>query len=173
MKKHYLIYLFILFLFSCGKDGSDGIAYLSFTWDLYVDSYSDNCSDVPSTIYEGEDYRVKPGKYSFEYYCSDGDGNNWSYEGNFTININEGEEGGFFKDGDDGKDNYYTLNLSGSGSSFNLRNSGKEKLLYLDPPDLDLSVYFKIPVGEAETEVLFSNGGEMIVTRQMFQLVKK
>ncbi len=108
---------FIMMFNGCGKDGSDGLAYLKFDWDQYVFGYWDNNPGVPSTIRKNTDYRVMPKTYDFEYYCTD-DVDVWGYEGTYTIRINEGKEGSWFTDGDDGKDRYHSFYLSGSGGQF-------------------------------------------------------
>ena len=173
MKKLFVFVFVIILLIGCGKDGEDGNAFLSFTWDWYVDSYIDNNPDVSYTITEYIDYHINPGRYSYEYYCSDGAGNYWEYEGTYTIEINKGKDGGFITDGDDGEDNYYRMSLSGTGTSFNLRKQAEKKSTLLQKSEIDLSLYQKIQVGDIEQEIFYSENGRMIVTKQMFRLIKK
>jgi len=167
-----LVFLFI----GCGQDGEDGDAYLSFSWDWYIDSYTDNNPNVPSIINEYQDYIVRPGTYSFEYNCSDGMGNYWGYDGWYAIEINRGEQADFMTDGADGEDNHYRLDLTGNGVDFYLRrqNQVKVKLLSLNSahaPDADM--YNKEYVGGIEEYISYSNSGRMIVTRRLFILVQK
>ncbi len=173
MKKLMAILFIVLLFVGCGEDGRDGDAFIAFTWDWYVDSYTDNNSGVPYGITEYEYYEVEPGSYSYEYYCSDGLGNYWGYEGYYVIEINKGEEGGFLTDGEDGEDNYYRFDMSGSGTDFYLTKNKEKKTMLYKKNELDLSLYKKIPVGEVEQDVYLSGNGRMTVTKQRFQLIKK
>ncbi|MHB2153151.1 hypothetical protein ACX8XN_01990 [Calditrichota bacterium GD2] len=164
----------VLFL-GCGQDGEDGKAYLSFTWDWYVDSYTDNNPGVPSTIHEYTDYEVAPGTYYYEYYCSDGLGNYWGYEGTYKITINKGEKGGFLVDGEDGEDNYFRMTLSGSGPSMSLNKTTKisEKKSSLTPvKNFNGNDYKKLYVGDEIIETIYSNNGKMVIRKKMFKWIK-
>jgi len=164
----------VVLLFGCGKDGDDGEAYLSFTWDWSVEGYNDNNHDTPSEITERVNYWVCPGAYYFEYLYVDGYDDYWVATGTYTIRINEGESGGFFMDGDDGEDNYYRLNMTGTAWYFYLRGRQRqEKRVVLGPPTLDMDDYRRIPVGEAQTEVQYSASGEMTIVKQLYRLERK
>lgn len=172
MKNSVLTLLVLTLFLSCGKDGKDGRAFLSFTWDYYVDSYTDNNPDVPYGISEYEEYRTDPGRFSYDFYCSDGYGNYWGYEGTYTIEINRGSDGGFITDGEDGDDNHYRMNLTGDGPSLYLNKKQGKKLMLFKRPEIDLSLYRKIRIGEPTKETFYSESGQMVVTKQMFQLKK-
>jgi hypothetical protein len=178
--KKILILLLALFAASffsgCGEDGEPGEAYISFDWDWYVDYYNDNNYDVPGTIYEYTNYWTSPGTYSYDYGCSDGAGNFWGYYGTYTITINPGEEGSMFTDGDDGEDNYFRFSMSGNGTSFYLLKENPEKIKkesLNEVNELDLSQYDKVDVGPVEVEVQNTRKGQMVIKRQLYQLVPK
>lgn len=174
VKKIFTIVLLTLFALGCGRDGRDGKAFLSFTWDWYVDSYWDNNPDVPSHITEYTKYELRPGTYNFSYDCSDGLGNYWGYDGTYKITIDKGEKGGFLVDGNDGEDNYFRMNLTGQGPNFYLMKGTQDKKLILEKRLFDdLSNYKKLFIGEVITEVFYSNSGQMIVQKRMYQWVKK
>lgn len=176
MKKWFLLTIFTILITSCGSDGKDGKAYLSFTWDWYVDSYWDDNPDIPSTFEAEVDYQVQPGTYEYEYYCSDGADDYWYWDGTYRIEINEGESGRLFSAGKDGDDNYFILNLDGlDGASFNA------KLIYanietkesLTTPTIDLMLYNKIPIGLPVRTEQYSSHGRMIIEGQWYKLEKK
>lgn len=183
--KYYLIFaIFILaillafFTFSgCGEDGQPGQAYISFTWDWYVDSYDDSNSDTPSWISEYQDYNTSSGTYSYRYDCSDGIGNFWYWYGTYTIYKNPGEEASWFSDGEDGADNRFRFGLYGSGPDFYLMKPdiNKVKLESLTESNIDMSKYNAIPVGEEIKETIYStnNRYKMEITRQRYNLELK
>ncbi len=172
MRKLFVLIIMFLIL-SCGKDGKDGNAYLSFEWDVYVDSYWDNNPDIPDPFYASLDYLVQPGTYEYEYYCSDGTGEEWYWDGTYTIVIDKGEKGGFFSTGPDGSDNYFRLDMIGlTGPEFYYMKikANFEVKESLTTPTIDLSLYNKIPIGFPETTVQYSNNGSMTITGQWFKL---
>jgi hypothetical protein len=179
MKKMLLIFALFsfIFMFGCGEDGQPGSAYISFTWDWYVDSYDDNNLDTPSWITEYTDYNTNDGTFSYRYDCSDGVGNFWYWYGTYTIYKNAGEEASWFSDGDDGADNYFRFGLYGYGPDFYLLKSdvNKTKLKSLTESQLDISKYNAIPVGEEIKEIVYSknNRYKMEITRQMVKLELK
>lgn len=178
MKKLFIffaMFISIILLSGCGEDGQEGRAYLSFDWDWYVDWYNDNNPGVPYYIYENTDYESSAGTYSFEYGCSDGQGNFWSFYGTYTLTVNPGEEGSLFSDGADGADKFYTLYLRGSGAwlnkpSVNITNKEKKQILVREYNDSD---YDKVEVGEKETETYQYKYGTLTVTKQAVQWIKK
>ena len=158
---------------SCGSDGNPGNAYLSFTWDWYVDWYDDNNGSVPYTIYENTDYQTSPGTFTYEYGCSDGTGYFWEFYGTYTITINEGEKGGMFSGGGDGADKHFTLNLRGTGPYFSKPSFDKQTLEYLDKNKIDMSMYEITNIGEMEIETQESNGATIVITRQLRTYTQK
>ena len=178
--KKMIILLFILgLMIGCGTDGKDGKAYLRITWDWYVDTFEDNNPDTPYIVNENTNYETDPGSYFYEYHCSDGLGNYWYYTGTYTITIEEGEEGGLFTDGEDGDDNYFTLNLTGfARSSFaNGRNNSidksKKKVELNRDCEINLSLYEKIKFNDIVSETFHTRNYRMDITKQMFLLKKK
>jgi len=171
MKTIIISLITFLLLTSCGRDGRDGRAYLSFSWDVYVDEYSDDNYSIPVVIEELTYYDTEPGTYSYEYYCSDGIGNYWGYEGTYTITIFWGEEGGFIRDGDDAPDSFYDFDLTGDGSSFHLLK-GKKKHESLDKGRINIAQYKKMYVGEKDTRSVKSSAGEITITKKKFLLLK-
>jgi len=163
----------VSFFTSCGKDGLDGDSYISFEWDWYVDSYTDDNSSTPSTINENTYYQVYPGTYYFSYECSDLDGNFWGFDGSYHIYINEGEPGSFLTDGDNGKDNYFTLSLSGSGYDFYNKNTPEKKDSLNDSCCIDFTQYEKVYFDSVYHETYYSHNLKMDVIKRMFKLVKK
>lgn len=172
MKKNLITFLLMFLLMSCGKDGNDGLAYLQFTWDWYVDSYSDSNSNTPSTINKNTSYKVNPGTYTYDYNCSDGEGGYWGYEGTYTISINKGEEAALFSDGEDGRDKHYTFSLSGNGGTFGTKSNKINRHKDLIPSNIDYSSFNKQYVGEMETEIIYSNNLVIEITKQKFILEK-
>ena len=177
MKKLLLflsLFVSIMLFSGCAKDGENGKAYLSFTWDWYTDWYDDNNSATPEAsggIDQYVDYEVTAGTYNFEYGCSDGVNPPWIIDGTYTITINPGESGSMFTDGANGEDNYFLFGLYGNGPSFGLNKTDKVKLIKLNMHTIDMSLYEKIPVGEVVTEIQHSVNGTMVIKKQMYQLV--
>ncbi|MFZ6051399.1 hypothetical protein [Halocola ammonii] len=167
---------FLFLLIACGKDGEDGSAYINYSWDIYVDSYSDDNPDTPEKIFLDQEYRVSPGTYNFDYQCSDGLGNYWEYSGTYKISIVKGKEGEGFKDGADGRDRLYEMTLTGTGyfSSYGPRSadSVKEKITKLEPSNLPENA-IRRPVGREQTEVYQNGKIEVVVTAQCYEIITK
>lgn len=173
MKKLSVFIFIALFAVSCGKDGIDGNAYLSFDWDWYVDSYQDNNSSTPSTVSENSNYSTSPGTFTFSYECSDGAGNYWGFDGSYRIQINEGAVAELFEDGADGEDNYYTLYLTGAGASLDVYKVMKVKKVSLSDNHKSGS-YKKVNVGSVIEElIMLDNGNSLIVKKQKYLLIEK
>jgi hypothetical protein len=106
-----LISLLILIIFSCdeffigedGADGEDGRAAIAYSWMGYIWNVWSNDPTIPSIFSNGTYYYyAEPGTYSYSY---SGDGGSWT--GNYTIWIEQGEDGEpgeLFLDGEDGDD---------------------------------------------------------------------
>ena len=163
----------ILILISCGKDGEDGNAYVTYSWDSFVDGYSDTNPQTPDSLTQEMEYSVTPGSYSFEYNFSDGIGNFWEYSGTYTISIVKGEEGKGFKDGENGRDRLYEFILTGTGfvSSYGPRSSEPEKEM---KQFLKASERFdhteKSPVGDEQIDVFQSGNLQIVVTKQCYRI---
>lgn len=107
----------LFLLIGCGKDGSDGKAFISFFWSTCPEYYSDDNSSTPSTIYIFIYYQSPSGTYHFEYAIYDNDDWLWFYTGTYKLTINEGEPGGFLTNGADGDDKYFDMYLGVNGPS--------------------------------------------------------
>lgn len=111
-KQSLLIFSFcIIFLFSCGRDGNNGIAFVGLDWVFAPLSYSDSNASMPSSPQPGQHYLTAPGVYSFSYTAWDS--SNWS--GSYTVVYLQGEKSRFFEDGKDGGTGYYTVWLYSFG----------------------------------------------------------
>jgi hypothetical protein len=172
MRKLLILLFALVIMAGCGEDGKDGKAFIRINWDWYVDSFSDNNYDTPSTVSENTYYETSPGTYSYDYDCSDGQGNYWWYTGTYTITIEEGEEAGLFTDGEDGEDSYFTLSLTGFAPSKNTENKVKKAILSSDDK-IDLSDFNKIKYGSEDFLTFVSGKYRMDITKQMYKLKKK
>jgi hypothetical protein len=181
MKKLLLVLSLFVFVGTviftgCAKDGEDGKAFLSYDWDYYTDWYDDNNSATPESnggIDQYVDYEVSPGSYTYEYGCSDGNGNAWTWEGTYTITVNPGESGSMFTDGSNGVDNFFRFNLYGNEPQFYLLKLDKVNLTKLNMNTMDMSAYDKTPAGDVVTEIQNSVNGTMIIKKQMYKLTLK
>lgn len=109
---------------ACGQKGSDGTAYLAVTWSNALIYYMDTNPSIPTaSIVKGNYYKTEPGTYHYSYGICNGiyngvscDGTVPAYEGDYTISIQQGEDGGFLKsNGSQGKDTYFSLWLMVNG----------------------------------------------------------
>ena len=134
MKKIKLLVLALtILLTNCGKDGidgrdgRDGDVYVSFEWVGSV-SYSDDIPGTPtaSSINSDQNYRITPGRYSFQYVHNSLNPNvEWTYTYTYAAELGtngtSGTDGGLFSDGIDGTDGidgrniYYTIGLWSDG----------------------------------------------------------
>lgn len=109
--KFILLFSFMLFLFSCGEDGKQGDVYIRITNGSGVcpiSSYTDNNPGIPNTFYLNAYYKCNPGTYSYTYIaCQE------YWRGSYVITAENGEDGGFLSDGDNGKTRRYTLQCWG------------------------------------------------------------
>ena len=99
--------------FTCGADGERGAIYLAIDWEWYLDKYWDDNPNIPWNLRRNAEYRCGPGTYNFKYYCSNFNGDEWMWEGTYTLIANEGQPGEFLKDGADGATRYYKFFCSG------------------------------------------------------------
>ena len=180
MKNMLLIFTLIfgfIFILGCGKDGEEGKAFLSFTWDNTARFYDDDNGATPEDTEQGilpnTNYETAAGSYDFAYVWTYDDIDYYVSEGTYDITVNAGETGGLISDGANGEDNYFTLGLYADGEyEFGL-NKGMASKLYLNSNTIDMSNYNKIPVGEMTTETYKSANGFMIVKKQMYKLILK
>jgi hypothetical protein len=166
-------FLVVLILASCGKDGSNGVAFIALDWDFYVDGYNDNNSSIPGSISRNFDYSTKPGTYTCDYVCSDGSGDVWYWNYQYTIRINFGEEGKFLSNGDNGKNRHYKLFLSGlSNASLSVTEKQNSKKAKKSLPRFNLPDGKRIYIGESQVEELVQNGLIITIKKQRFIIGK-
>jgi hypothetical protein len=112
---------------SNGKDGQDGKAYISYSWNYNPFYYSTTDPGIIHPVINNNYYATIAGTYYYTY--QSWDGSIWT--GSYTITINhggkgtKGEKGGIFwqngKDGEngpDGADNYFKLYCPSGGPYF-------------------------------------------------------
>jgi hypothetical protein len=113
--------LSILLFTSCrkGEDGIPGNAYLALQWNVQLPSYLDaGTAAIPPVFEWGRFYPAYPGYFTLYYegdYYNGTAYNHYSWELNYQIWINPGEEGGFGYDGRNGPDSYLTIIISPFG----------------------------------------------------------
>jgi hypothetical protein len=107
----------------CGRKGKDGLAFLAIDWLYNPVSYWDNNPGIPETFYQGVYYEVNPGTYSFEYTAWDYS----EYSGTYTLTVNEGEKGSWFKRGESGEDIHYKIWLYASGPELEIDDPAAAK----------------------------------------------
>ncbi len=118
------IVLFIVSLTSCGKawigtDGRPGDAYLALTWYEAEPTYIDaGTNAIPYVFYWDEYYLIQPGFYTLYYEGEVWTGLYWAaYAWDVTYEIweIEGEQGDWYYHGEDGPDNYFTIECNPYG----------------------------------------------------------
>ncbi len=122
-----MLLLSVLMMFGCkGKNGLDGRIYLKI-WLINCTSYTDNNDGIPFGFSTTTFYLCDPGTYDYEYYTED----DWHWWGTYTLVAEEGEEGGWFVNGDDGADRHYTLTCQSSGPTltYTLGKNGPSKTI--------------------------------------------
>ena len=125
LKKIIVLLIIVFIIFSCkkdayyGHDGRPGDAYISLTWEVSQPDYLNaGTGAIPPVFQWGRFYKAYPGYYSLYYEGSVWNGSYWSYyawEVNYEIWITKGENGGWYYDGADGPDTYFTLQCSPYG----------------------------------------------------------
>ncbi len=139
-----LLLLTVLMMFGCkGKNGLDGKIFLKI-WLVNCTSYWDNNPGIPFGFNSSTFYLCNPGTFDYEYYTTD----DWHWWGTYTVVAEEGEEGGWFVNGDDGADRYYTLTCTSSGPSLTF-TLGNGKQSWVVKP---------VQTGENEFEINHSDG---------------
>lgn len=120
MKKLFLLAAVAIgALTSCSEDGKDGKYYIRVCNVASVSSYWDNNPCVPYglTYYTYYGPCSGTGSYSYDYDLSSGGG----WYGTYSVSVNKGGSKSLFKDGANGADRYYSLNLYSSGLSTSYR----------------------------------------------------
>jgi len=147
MKKALLILTLLAILlisFGCmGKDGLLGRIYLRIQLINFI-RYWDNNDGILYNFRQMVYYQCDQGTYSFEYDTADG----WEWEGTYTMIADEGEEGQWFVNGEDGADRRYTLTCQSSGPTF-AYIEGKDGQPKLVPPS---------HASEDEIEIIHADG---------------
>jgi len=119
-----MIVLLLLGLTSCqkawhGRDGRSGDAYLSLAWQVAEPQYLDaGTGAIPAVFYWGEFYRIHPGVYSLYYEGRIWNGMYWagySWEVTYEIWEIQGERGDWYYHGEDGPDNFFTIECNPYG----------------------------------------------------------
>ncbi len=102
-----------------GRDGRPGNAYLSLTWAYDIPNYIDaGTGAIPPYFEWSRYYMAYSGYYTLYYEGNYWNGYAWGYyawEVNYEIWVNSGEPGGYYYDGLDGADTYFTLECSPYG----------------------------------------------------------
>ena len=120
-------------LSSCAEDGVDGSYYISVNDVACIADYTDNNDCVPYGMSYYHSYGPCDNTGSMNYtfhYCG---GGGWT--GTYSIYVNEGGPKKLFRDGEDGADRYYSLDLTSSGLSYDYRSTthtGKEDFTQKD-----------------------------------------
>ena len=116
--------LFIFSLTSCekawhGRDGRAGDAYIALQWYEAEPTYVDaGTSAIPQVFYWEEYYRINPGFYQLYYEGRIWAGNGFAtYAWEVTYEIWEvaGERGDWYYNGEDGPDNFFTIECNPYG----------------------------------------------------------
>lgn len=123
--KHFLPLLLILAALllpaACekGDDGWPGRAYVALSWYGHEPEFIEIENEyIPSVFYWDEFYRVAPGLYWVYYegsYRRGGRDYAYAWELDYEVWENPGERGRPFKDGEDGPDAYFTVELTPEG----------------------------------------------------------
>ena len=106
-----LLLSIMLFLFSCGKDGKSGDVYIRITnasGICPITAYTDDNSGIPNSFYLNTYYKCNSGTYRYSYIACQ-----QYWYGTYTITAEDGKDGGFFSNGDNGKTKRYTLQCWG------------------------------------------------------------
>lgn len=115
-----IVVLSLLFA-SCdkGRDGRDGKAYVSVTWDVVEPFYVDpGTTDIPDVFKWGKYYRAKPGVYYFYYegeFFLNGRPAFYAWEIEYEVWTNPGYAASGPMNGQDGEDTFFTLECNPHG----------------------------------------------------------
>jgi hypothetical protein len=116
--------LILFFLTGCekdwfGHDGRPGDSYLSLVWEVARPDYLDaGTGDIPPVFQWGRFYETCPGHYWLYYEGRVPHGFGYAYyawEVEYEIWVMAGEPGGYHYNGEDGPDNYFTIECNPYG----------------------------------------------------------
>ena len=120
-----LIPLVTILITSCepdyryGYDGRPGRAYLALNWELAPPEYIDaGTPDIPPYFKWGQFYRAYPGFYTLYYEGTIHNGpvhGFYAWEIDYEIWTTRGEPGGYYYNGCDGPDTYFTIFCNPNG----------------------------------------------------------
>lgn len=114
----FLIFIVACFSISCslieGDDGTDGTLQLAIDWIEQPVYYTDTNPAIPENLVRKQFYESLPGSYSFAYAFDD----EFGWEGFYELKEAEPGSAGkpLWKDGEDGRNAFYTLLLSYHGT---------------------------------------------------------
>lgn len=129
-----VLFSLVLLLFSCGKDGKRGDVYIRITnasGICPITAYTDNNPGIPNSFYLNTFYNCNPGTYSYSYIACQ-----QYWRGTYTITAEEGKDGGFLSNGDNGKTRKYTLQCWGYSSPDFTYTLGKKSNGWIKYPDI-------------------------------------
>lgn len=122
MKKTALfIVLSSMLLLSCSKEGKDGSIYLKISENTFYKTleYYDDNEQVPANNFQFDrDYLCYPGTYKYFYRIMLHDSTVLAFEGEYTLEADPGEDGGFMKSAKIGKTRFYEFKCTEEGSEF-------------------------------------------------------
>tara|TARA_B100000579_G_scaffold341511_1_gene293362 strand:- start:12398 stop:12811 length:414 start_codon:yes stop_codon:yes gene_type:complete len=111
-----LLFSFIVIIFGCGTDGSDGDTFLRFRSVLMPTEFSIDNPDIPEDFEYDRYYKVSPGRYYFTYIDHNGLAHPQVGEFDYVdIESSPGSKGSLFRSGEPGADLYKDLILLSSG----------------------------------------------------------
>jgi len=114
----------ILSLSSCqkawmGRDGRPGNAFIALQWNEAEPTYIDaGTAAIPRMFYWDEFYKINPRVYQLYYEGSIWAGNGWanySWQVDYEIWEVEGERGDWYYNGENGPDNYFSIECNPYG----------------------------------------------------------
>jgi len=151
----FLSFLVTLLITSCdrGYDGRPGRAFLALDWELTPPEYLDaGTPDIPPHFHWGQYYLAYPGFYTLYYegtVCNGPTRVFYAWEIDYEIWVAAGEPGGYYYNGMDGPDTYFTVICNPNGPY--------------------CANCLKTTEADAEIEILEDNGEEIIVMMEKNQ----
>lgn len=145
--------LFLLASCEKGYDGWPGRAYVALAWYGDEPDYIELENEyIPSVFYWDEYYRVAPGFYWLYYeghYRRGGRDYEYAWDMEYEVWENPGTRGKPFKDGEDGPDAWFTIELTPDGP----------EILYEE------SYPLKSAIPDKEAEIIVQNDDEIIIEK--------
>lgn len=157
LNSFFLAIIIACMITSCGSDGKDGKYYLSIDDVTCVSRYWDDNSCIPYNLryysYNGPCSNNKTFNYEFDL-CTGG-----GWKGTYYVSVNEGKEGGFISDGEDGSNRYYTLSLYSSGKTLTyFKNGNGRKDVSSDDKNRQVYNVFSNTKNKVDTTIHFKDG---------------